>query len=133
MDEAVAWVQRARELDSIGTDGIGSDGMVLFFARRYDESIETLRSLLAVQPADAAAHWDLGYALVAKGQAAQAIPELEEAIRLSDRSSAVIDVLVRAYAHTGRRAAARCRTEKAQSGRLCSICGVSKCIFGAGR
>jgi len=45
----------------------------------------------------------MGYALIAKGQPAQAIPELEKAASLSDRSPAVIGVLVRAYAHAGRR------------------------------
>jgi pentatricopeptide repeat protein len=58
---------------------------------------------LTVQPDAAEAHWFLGYALIAKGQSEQAIPELERALVLSDRSSAVIGVLVRAYAHAGRR------------------------------
>ena len=45
----------------------------------------------------------MGYTLTAKGQPEQAIPELEKAVELSDRSPAVIGVLVRAYAHAGRR------------------------------
>jgi predicted Zn-dependent protease len=57
-----------------------------------------------VQPGNAVAHWFLGYALIAHGQSEQAIPVLERAVLLSDRSPAVIGVLVRAYVHAGRRA-----------------------------
>jgi TolB-like protein/DNA-binding winged helix-turn-helix (wHTH) protein/Tfp pilus assembly protein PilF len=102
-EEAVSWARSARELDPGNIDLLVNNGFLLIHARRYDESIQTLRSALAVQPDNAFAHWFLGYALIAKGQPEQAIPELKEALRFSDRSSAVIGVLVRAYAHAGRR------------------------------
>ena len=103
VEEAVAWARSAHELDPLDVGLLINNGFLFFNARRYDESIQTLRSALAVQPDDATAHWFLGYALTAKGQPAQAIPELEKALLLSDRSPAVIGVLVRAYAHAGRR------------------------------
>jgi TolB-like protein/DNA-binding winged helix-turn-helix (wHTH) protein/Tfp pilus assembly protein PilF len=102
-DEAVTWTRRARELDPLGVDALVYIGLVLFHARHYDESIQGLRSALAVQPDDALALWYLGYALIAKEEPEQAIPVLEKAVSLSDRSPAVIGVLVRAYAHAGRR------------------------------
>ncbi len=102
-EDGVARLQRARELDPINVQGLANDGFLLFQARHYDESLQTLRSALAVQPDIAVAHWYLGYTLIAKGQPEQAIPELEKAVELSDRSPAVIGVLVRAYAHAGRR------------------------------
>jgi TolB-like protein/DNA-binding winged helix-turn-helix (wHTH) protein/Tfp pilus assembly protein PilF len=101
--EAVARTQRAHELDPMNVDDLATDGFLLFHARRYDESIQTLRSVLAVQPDHALAHFYMGYALIAKGQPEQAVVELERALLLSDRSPAVIGVLVRAYAHAGRR------------------------------
>jgi len=104
LEEAVAWTERARALDPLGVGGLVSDGLLLFHARHYGESIQVLRSVLAVQPDDARANWFLGYALIANGQPADAIPALEKAVSLSDRSPAVIGVLVRAYAHAGRRA-----------------------------
>jgi TolB-like protein/Tfp pilus assembly protein PilF len=104
LEEAVAWSQRARELDPLGVDGLASNGLLLFYARRYDESVQDLQSVVAVQPGNAVAHWFLGYALIAHGQSEQAIPVLERAVLLSDRSPAVIGVLVRAYVHAGRRA-----------------------------
>jgi TolB-like protein/Tfp pilus assembly protein PilF len=104
-EEAQAWSRRARELDPIGVTG-DNLGWILFQSRHYDEAIRELRSDLAVRPQDASSYWFLGFALIANGQADEAIPVLEKALALSRRSPAVIGVLVRAYAHAGRRAEA---------------------------
>ena len=100
-DEALAWAQRARNLDPLGAAGdlLGfpgiTEGWILFHARRYDEAIRELRS-------DDPDHWYLGFALIANGQPDEAITVLEKALG-PDRNPAVIGVLVRAYAHAGRR------------------------------
>ena len=101
-DEALAWVQRARELDPLGGAGITpvggvaiTNGFILFYARRYDEAIRELRN-------DDPDHWYLGLALIANGQPDEAITVLEKALG-PDRNPAVMSVLVRAYAHAGRR------------------------------
>jgi len=102
LDEAVASVQRARALDSSGSST--SDlAWVLFHSRRYDEAVRELRSSLDVYPNDAYTLWLLGFTLVLKGQANEAIPVLEKAANLADRSSGYIDVLGAAYARAGRR------------------------------
>jgi len=101
-EEAQAWSRRARELDPFGVTG-GNIGWILFQSRHYEEAIRELQSDLAVHPKDAATYWFLGFALIADGQADQAIPVLENAVALSDRSPAVTGVLIRAYAHAGRR------------------------------
>jgi TolB-like protein/tetratricopeptide (TPR) repeat protein len=102
-DEALAWAQRGRELDPLAVSG-ASIGWILFQSHRYDEAINEFRSVLAVQPDDAGALWFLGFTLTAKGQPEEAVPILEKAVSVSDRSPGVIGVLVRAYAHAGRRA-----------------------------
>ena len=101
-DDALAWVQRARELDPLGGAGITplggaaiTNGFILFHARRYDEAIRELRN-------DDPDHWILGLALIANGQPDEAITVLEKALG-TDRNPAVMGVLVRAYAHAGRR------------------------------
>ncbi|MGA8216350.1 MAG: tetratricopeptide repeat protein, partial [Candidatus Sulfotelmatobacter sp.] len=101
-DEALAWVQRARELDPLGGTGITplgaiaiTNGSILFHARRYDEAIRELRR-------DDPNHWYLGLALIANGQPDEAITVLEKALG-TDRNPVVVGVLVRAYAHAGRR------------------------------
>ena len=102
-EEAVAWGRRARELDPLGITSYGL-GSILFYAHHYDEAEHELRSALAVRPDDGPVLWYLGFALMAKGQPEQAIPVMEKAVSVSDRSPAVVGTLVRAYAHAGRRA-----------------------------
>lgn len=104
-DEALAWVQRAREVDPLGGAGITplggvaiTNGFILFHARRYDEAIRELRN-------DDPDHWILGLALIANGQPDEAITVLEKALG-TGRNPAVMGVLVRAYAQAGRRSEA---------------------------
>ena len=101
-DEAITWAERSRELDPLAVSGDDLAEM-LFFARRYDEAEREVRSLLAMHPDDAGALWDLGFALIAKGQPDAAVPALEKALSVSNRSPGIIGVLIRAYAHAGRR------------------------------
>jgi tetratricopeptide (TPR) repeat protein len=106
-DEAVAWAERARELDPLGTAGT-SIGDILFQARHYDEAIRAMQAVVGVRPDDASAYWYLGLALVANDQPGEAIPVLQKALSVSERSPGVIGVLIRAYAHAGRRSDALC-------------------------
>jgi TolB-like protein/Tfp pilus assembly protein PilF len=101
-DEAVAWAQRGRELDPLEVSG-ERIAWILFQSHRYDEAIRELRSALAVQPDDANALSTLGFTLVANNQPGDAIPVLEKSISVSNGSPASSGVLVRAYAHAGRR------------------------------
>jgi TolB-like protein/DNA-binding winged helix-turn-helix (wHTH) protein/Tfp pilus assembly protein PilF len=104
-EEALAWSRRARELDPIGITG-NTMGWILFQSRRYDEAIRELRSNLVVHQDDASTYWScwfLGFALIANDQPDEAIHALEKGLALSERNPAVIGVLVRAYAHAGRR------------------------------
>lgn len=100
--EALTWTERGRELDPIEVSGT-TIGETLFFAHRYDDSIHELRSVLAVHADSASALWYLGYSLIANGQPQDAIPVLEKAASITNRSPGVIGVLIRAYAHAGRR------------------------------
>src|SRR5206468_72377 len=102
-EAAVAWAKRARDNDPLAVPG-ARIGWILFHARRYDEAIQELRSVLAVQPDDARTLENLGFSLIAKGQPEEAIPLLEKALAITHRTPAIIGVLVRAYAHAGQRA-----------------------------
>jgi TolB-like protein/DNA-binding winged helix-turn-helix (wHTH) protein/Tfp pilus assembly protein PilF len=101
-DEALASAERARELDRLGSK-TSDVAWILFQSRHYDEAIRELRSSLAVRPNGAGRLWVLGFTLVINGQANEAIPLLERAAALADRSSGFIDVLGAAYARAGRR------------------------------
>jgi TolB-like protein/DNA-binding winged helix-turn-helix (wHTH) protein/Flp pilus assembly protein TadD len=102
-EEAVTSCRRARELDPLAASG--SDlAWMLFYARRYDDAVQELRSVLAVTPDDAFALWILGFALIANHHPQEAIPVLEKGVSASDRSPAIVGLLVHAYAQVGRRA-----------------------------
>jgi pentatricopeptide repeat protein len=101
-DEAVALISHARELDPDTVAGVDVS-WTLFQSRRYDEAIRELRSQLALRPDDPTALWFLGFVLIAKDEPDDAIPLLEKAADVSNRSPGVLGVLVRAYAHAGRR------------------------------
>ncbi|MBB5341256.1 tetratricopeptide repeat protein [Tunturiibacter gelidoferens] len=101
-NEAVDWVQRARALDPVGVSG-ASVAWILFQTHRYEDAIRESRSALALQPDHGSDLLGLGFALIANDKPADAIPVLEKALALSPGSPAVIGVLIRAYAHAGRR------------------------------
>jgi TolB-like protein/Tfp pilus assembly protein PilF len=102
-DEAVATRRHARELDPVAVSG--SDlAWDLFYARRYDDAVKELRSALAVRPDDAFALWILGFTLIASHHPQEAVPVLEKGLSVSDRSPAIVGLLVHAYAQAGRRA-----------------------------
>ena len=101
-EEALPWAEQARELDPVAVSGT-EVGWILFSARHYDQAIQEYRSVLAVRPDDAGALWYLGFVLIANSQPDEAIPVLEKALAVSDRSPGVMGVLIRAYAHAGRR------------------------------
>jgi len=101
-EEAVTLVQRGRALDPFGVSG-DRVSWILFQAHRFDDAIRESRSALAVQPDNAVNLMDLGFALIADNKPADAIPVLEKAVSLSPGSPAATGVLIRAYAHAGRR------------------------------
>jgi TolB-like protein/lipopolysaccharide biosynthesis regulator YciM len=101
-EEAVTTCRRARELDPLAVSG--SDlAWVLFYSRRYDDAVHELHSVLAGRPDDAFALWILGFALVANRHPEEAVPVLEKGVSASDRSPALIGLLIHAYAQAGRR------------------------------
>jgi pentatricopeptide repeat protein len=102
-EEALSWAQRARELDPLGDSGI-EIAWILFQSHRYEEALREYRTALAVRPDDVGTRWLLGFVLIANGQPEAAIPVLEKVVSDSDRSPGTIALLIRAYAHAGRRA-----------------------------
>jgi TolB-like protein/DNA-binding winged helix-turn-helix (wHTH) protein/Flp pilus assembly protein TadD len=103
IEEALAWARRERELDPLGKSG-ESIAWDLFCARRYNDAIHEFRNELAVKPDDGPTLWNLGWALIFNHQVEEAIPVLEKALSVTERSPGVISALVWAYARDGRRA-----------------------------
>jgi TolB-like protein/thioredoxin-like negative regulator of GroEL len=110
-EEAVTACRRGREIDPLAVPG--SDlAWMSFYAPRYDDAVHEARSVLAVTPDDAFAGWILGFALIASHHPQEAVTVLEKAVSASDRSPAIVGLLIHAYAQAGRRADALRLLEK---------------------
>lgn len=101
-EEALASAERGRELDPLAVS-FDDFGWILFQTRHYDQPIRELRGALAARPDDFGTLLDLGFVLIANNQPKDAIPVLEKAVALSNRSPGALGILIRAYAHAGRR------------------------------
>jgi len=101
-DEAITSIKRARALDPVGVPG-GSVAWILFQSHHFDEAIREENSELALHPDSVGTLTGLGFALIANNKPADAIPVLEKAVSLSSGSPASTGILIRAYAHAGRR------------------------------
>jgi uncharacterized protein (TIGR02996 family) len=115
LDEALDRARHAQELDPLGNAG-ESIAWILFHARRYDDSIRELRSVLAVHPDDAFAHLFLAFPLIANGRAAEAIADLEKTAALTHRSPGSLELLATAHARAGHRAQALRLLKELQQG-----------------
>jgi TolB-like protein/DNA-binding winged helix-turn-helix (wHTH) protein/Tfp pilus assembly protein PilF len=105
IDEALAWQQRARQLDPLANDG--EVGWILFHAHRYDEAIHELRTELEANPDSGWAQWVLSFALICNGRPDEAIPLMEKLVPKSERSPGNVQLLATAYARAGNRTEAR--------------------------
>jgi TolB-like protein/tetratricopeptide (TPR) repeat protein len=101
-DEAVAEGERGRQLEPGAYPGL-EVAWVLFLGHRFKDAERELRSGLAVEPGSVEMLWYLGFVLIAENRPDEAVPLLEKAAAMSQRSPGVLGVLVRAYAHAGRR------------------------------
>ena len=77
---------------------------ILFHARRYDEAIQELHSVLAVQPDDAQSSLESWIHAYRQRSTRGSDSAPGKGARSTHRTPAIIGVLIRAYAHAGRRA-----------------------------
>lgn len=103
VDESIAASNRARELDPFSLSISAQRGFLLENARRYDEAIEQLRGVIAMDPNHYQAHWFLGHTYAANKQFEQAIAASQKAVDLSERAPGALGMLGLAYALAGRK------------------------------
>jgi TolB-like protein/DNA-binding winged helix-turn-helix (wHTH) protein/Tfp pilus assembly protein PilF len=105
--EALAELDRARELDPTSLMVSDQRGWVLYMARRYDEAIEQFHKTLELEPSFAHAHCWLGKAYLQKGMLPEGLAELEEAVSLPGSDVILCRPwLGYGYARSGKRAEA---------------------------
>jgi len=104
IDESIAASNRARELDPFSLAISAQRGFLLENARRYDEAIEQLRAVTAMDPNHYQAYWVLGHTYAANGQFAEAVAAAEKAVQLSERAPGALGMLGLAYGLAERKA-----------------------------
>lgn len=86
LDEGVAEIRRALELDPLSTYILTDAALLLFLNQRYDDAIARGRRAIEMEPAAAPAHALLGVVLHAQGRASEGLAELEAAHRIDDNA-----------------------------------------------
>jgi TolB-like protein len=94
-ERALGPARRAVTLDAEDAGAHCTLGRIRYLRREYPPAISELKTALELNPSLALAHYGLGAALVFSGNAADAVPHLEAAIRLSPHDPAMGSFLVR--------------------------------------
>jgi eukaryotic-like serine/threonine-protein kinase len=102
LDEAVAHVERARELDPLSPVVMTNVGWTLSYAGRYQEAIEAYREALALSPNYLQAHMRLAGAYAELGQFDAARAEAEAVVALTGGKAFGLVGLVSVHAMAGR-------------------------------
>lgn len=103
LDEALAEVKRAHELDPLSLVINMNLGDVLYLMRQYDRAIEQYKSTLALDQDFAWARYDMAWAYAMEGKLDEAIAECGKAQKISGDMPVGFSQLGRLYARAGRK------------------------------
>ncbi|UCC83931.1 MAG: tetratricopeptide repeat protein [Gemmatimonadota bacterium] len=112
MDEAVARVARARELDPLSLIINTDVGDLFYYSRRYDEALEQQLKAVGMDPSFWPAHVNLGRVYVQNGMFREAIESFQRAIALSGEHPSGVGMLGYAYAVIGMKSEAAAALDK---------------------
>ncbi len=104
--EAFAEREIVRQLDPLRLEAGAHPGLIYYQLRDYGPMLEAMRKYVPSNPRHWLGHHLLGVAYEGSGQTAQAIPEYQKAVDLSNNDSDPTTALAYAYARTGKRAKA---------------------------
>jgi serine/threonine-protein kinase len=101
MDEAIAEIRRAEQLDPLSLPILATRGWVLYLARRYEEASETLQKALELDRDFVLAHRRLGQVYEAREMFMEARREYEKCLELAPDDVETLSALGHAYAVSG--------------------------------
>ena len=104
-DEALAEIQRARELDPLSLTINTNVAWVLAIGQHYEQAIEQCGKTLEMDPNFALGRYRLGQTYLLSGKYSEAVAELKKAVALSGSPRAMAELGL-AYALTGNRSEA---------------------------
>ena len=93
LDEAIAEMRRAQQLDPVSLTINAALGSMFNFARRYDEAITQLQKTLAMDQNFSLARYNLGLAYAHKGLFDEAVAEFQKAKELDPDSTDAVEEL----------------------------------------
>jgi tetratricopeptide (TPR) repeat protein len=102
IENALAAMRRAREVDPLSVRAHAAMAMSLYFARQHDRAIDCLKMAVELDPRFADAHCGLGLNYQQLGLWDQSFAEFDEALTLSGRSAEDLASLGFAYGAAGR-------------------------------
>jgi adenylate cyclase len=100
-DEALAEIEKARELDPLSLAINTGVGHVLYLSRQYDRAIEEYKRAIELNPNFMATHVWFGRPYLEKGLFAEALAELRTAVSLSGESTLALAMLGHGLASAG--------------------------------
>ena len=103
MDEGVAEIRKAQELDPLSLVIHADVALLLYYARRYDEAIEQSAKTLELEPNFALAHYYQGFAYERKAMYADALRAYDRMGPDEQRSPGLLVNIGRALALSGNR------------------------------
>jgi tetratricopeptide (TPR) repeat protein len=107
LQESLDFAERARRVDPVSADAQMNLGIILYFARRYDDAVAAVTETFELAPDFGPAHVLLGRIYVAKGMPERAVEELERAEGVLGRRPDVLTPHAYALARAGREREAR--------------------------
>jgi eukaryotic-like serine/threonine-protein kinase len=107
LEQALAEMARARELDPLSLPISTGAGGILLYRRQTDEGIASNLRALELKPDFVVAHYGLGRLYLHGGRTREAIASLRTALSLSAERPEILADLAHAYAVAGRRDEAR--------------------------
>jgi eukaryotic-like serine/threonine-protein kinase len=102
-EKALAEEKQAQELDPLSPVISKNVGTILYYARRFEDSIAQYRRALDLDPHFARTHFYLGLAYEQTGQFSKGIESLENAIKIAGRMPVMLASLGHIYARGGNR------------------------------
>ncbi len=104
LEDALAAVTRAHELDPLSLTINAGLGWIHFFRREYDEAIQRFRKTLELDPDYVFMNWFLGQAYLMAGLLEDAVAAFQRGVDRSARHPGMVAYLAHAYARTGQQA-----------------------------